>query len=147
MIDYPAGTNIPAPGMPDDIAFLGDRLSDVAHWTKLLYDAMRGWLNPNSVMVSVNPGVVSRTSVRMRAYALIFSGGTANDDIGIKSNSSSSAAFFDFLVPASPGVITIPVGFTMEPGQDYSVVDLTTPANTNYRATILAYVEMEHEAR
>jgi len=96
------------------------------------------WNKREPSLIRLNPGVIYQTTAKMWAYALVFSGGTAGDRIGLKVGASTP---FDWFVPTSPGPFTIPCPVLFDAGSDISVVDITTPAATNYTAYAMAYVE------
>lgn len=142
MIDYEAQAKdrLIIPAVPDDIKFLGDRIDSLAHWMHKLYDAQRRQESPNPSTIRLNPGVTYQSTAAMRPICIVFSGGTAGSNLGIK---FSSAVAFDWLVPSSPGIITMPFTQPFDAGNDISVVDLTTPGSVNWRCWALAYVELE----
>lgn len=142
MIDYPdqEQDRLTDPGVPDDIKWLGGTIGDVTHWLKKVYDALRRQESPNPSVINLNPGRTYQTSTRMRSYALVFSGGTANNVIGLR---VGSAIAWDWVVPASPGPFTIPMPIVFDAGVDIKVIDTTVPDTTNWRCRVLAYVELE----
>lgn len=142
MIDYPdqEGDRIAVPGVPDDIKFLGGSIDNVAHWAKKTYDALRRQESPNPSVINLNPGIIYSTTVRMRSYALVFSGGTAGDVMGLK---IGSAVSWDWIVPTQPTIVYFPMPLPLYAGIDSQVVDVTTPAAVNWRCRVLAYVELE----
>lgn len=142
MIDYEKQEEdrVSAPGVPDDIKYLGDALADIAHWTKKVYDAQRRQESPNPTIINFNPGRTFRTSTRMRAIALVFSGGTAAEVFSITAGRGS---VFDWIVPVSPAPFTIPLPLVLDAGIDYTVASETTPAAVNWRCRVIAYVEVE----
>lgn len=139
---YPdqAEDRLDIPGVPDDIKYLGDTMRDVSHWVKKVYDALRRQESPNPSIINLNPGRTYRTSTRMRCMALVFSGGTASEDFAITAGRGS---VFDWFVPASPAPFTIPLPLVFEPGIDYTVASVTTPAAVNWKCRVLAYVELQ----
>lgn len=142
MIDYPGQEmdRLTDPAVPDDIKWLGGTMRDVAHWSKKVYDALRRQESPNPSVINVNPGITYATSARMRSYALVFSGGTAGNVMGLR---IGSAIAWDWIVPASPAPFTIPMPLLFDAGVDITVVDVTTPGSANWRCRVLAYPEME----
>lgn len=142
MIDYERGwaDRLSDPGVPDDIKWLGGGLAQVAHWTRKVYSAMRRQESPNPSVINLNPGVTYGTSTRMRSYALVFSGGTAGNVIGLR---VGAAIAWDWIVPTSPAPFTIPMPLPLDAGVDITVVDVTAPGSTNWRCRVLAYTEVE----
>lgn len=128
---------IPVPGIPDDIKYLGRGLESVAHWTKKVYDALRRQESPNPTVIRLDPGVTFSTTARMRAVALVFTGGTAAENFALKVGAANAVQWF---APVS-GAMPMPV--VLDAGVDVSVVDVTTPAAVNWRAYLVAYVELE----
>jgi len=138
------------PGIPDDIKWLARRLDEsIAHWTKKTYDALRRQespnptninLNPNALNPAAAPGNVWTSSARMRAYALTFSGGTANEIFELRFGRGS---VHEWIVPASPAPFTLPLDIVFDVGTDVQVVDVTTGTATNWRCRVWAYVEVE----
>jgi len=132
---------IEIPGVPDDIKWLGDRIDQaLAHWTKKTYDALRRQESPNPTIINLNPGIVYRTSTRMRCIALVISGGTANDPMQL---TAGRGAVFDWIIPASPAPFTLPMPLIFEPGIDYAVASVASPLETNWRARMIAYTEVQ----
>jgi hypothetical protein len=143
MIDYKEMEGrVTPPGIPDDIGWLGDEIGHLGKLLHLILNELRGQNAPLESIINVNPGTIWQSTQRMRATAIVFSGGTPGDVIGVK---LSSAVAFDFIVPVSPGPFTLPMPMVIPSGQDVSVIDVTTPANTNYKARVLAYVELDRE--
>lgn len=142
MIDYPdqEQDRLTDPSVPDDIKWLGGTMQDASHWMKKVYDALRRQESPNPSVINLNPGRTFSTSTRMRSYALVFSGGTAGNVIGLR---VGSAVAWDWIVPASPAPFTIPMPLIFDGGVDITVIDQTTLGSTNWRCRVLAYVELE----
>lgn len=151
MIDY-EGQEQDRPqlaAIPDDIKWLGGNLQDVVHWTHKVYDALRRQESPNPTVLNLDPnagnpgtnkGTIVSTTTRQRAYALVFSGGTAGEVFSVRVGSSNS---WDFIVPASPAPFTMPCPLIFDAGVDVQIVDITTPGATNWRCKVLAYAELE----
>ncbi len=143
MIDYPAQEfdRPDVPGVSDDMKWLASTLETaIAHWTKKTYDALRRQESPNPSVINLNPGVTSTTSAKKRCYALVFSGGTAGNVMGLR---VGSAVAWDWIVPASPAPFTIPMPIPFDAGVDITVIDQTAAGSTNWRCRVLAYPEME----
>lgn len=144
MIDYPdqADDRQEIPGVPDDIKYLGSSIADVAHWVKKTYDALRRQESPNPTALnfSPNPDRIIRTSTRFRGMALVFSGGTANDPMELRAGRGS---VLEWVVPASPSPFTLPWFGIIEPGIDYEIVSPALPDETNWRAYLWVYTELE----
>lgn len=129
------------PGVPDDIKYLGDTIERaIEHWTKKIYDALRRQESPNPSIINLNPGITYRTSTRMRCLALVFSGGTQAEEFVL---TAGRGGVMDWFVPVSPAPFTIPFPHVFEPGIDYTVASVTTPAAVNWKCRVLAYVEMQ----
>lgn len=142
MIDYENQglDRIPVPGVPDDIKYLGDSMAEMTRWIRKVYDAMRRQESPNPTIINLNPGTTFRTSTQMRCLALVFSGGTAGEEFALTAGRGS---IFDWLIPSSPSPFTIPLPIVFQAGIDYTVASVTTPAATNFKCRVIAYVELE----
>ncbi len=85
-------------------------------------------------LVDLGPGLSLTTHVRYRTLGLIFTGGTSSDQFALKVGSRALITFF-------PGSSWIPFVQTIDRGVTIAVVDLTTPAATNWYAMLVAGVE------
>lgn len=139
MIDYDKSEadRLAAPGIPDDISWLGGTIRDVAHWTHKVYDALRRQESPNPTVIRLDPGVIWSTTARMRGQTLVFTGGTAADNFALKIGSANAVQWF------APIYGDIPMPVVLDAGVDIQIVDITTPAAVNWRAYLTAYVELE----
>lgn len=136
---------IETPEVPDDIQFLGEKLHQVAHWTKKVYDALRRQESPNPTYIDLSPGVlggsapgVYQSTARIRGQWLLFSGGTAADLFGLKVGNGIRFRWFGGTTP-----FFWPFPEVVEPGLDMQVVDITTPGAVNWTAMVIGVVELE----
>jgi hypothetical protein len=128
-------------GVPDDIKWLGQRFdAAMDHWSKKVYDALRRQESPNPTVLNMNPGRIFNNTAKMRCYALVFSGGVANEEMSLRVGTASA---WEWFTPASPGTFTIPLPIVFDAGVDVQVVNLTAPAHLDWRCRVLAYTELE----
>jgi hypothetical protein len=144
MIDYPdqAADRLTDLGVPDDIKWLASRFdAAVAHWEKKVYDALRRQESPNPTVINMNPTRIYISTAKMRCYALVFSGGVANEEMSLR---VGTASVWEWFTPASPAPFTIPLPIVFDAGVDIQVINLTAATHNDWRCRVLAYTELEN---
>ena len=138
------GANVPSwLGVPSDLpgALLAAR--DTLSRIELLVRSIESQISPSNEpdappdLIDLGPGNTNRTHVRYRTKGIVFSGGTVGDVFALM---VGSRQLIRWIANASPVWVPVPEQ-TIDRGADVSVVDVTTPAATNYEASLSAGVE------